>query len=199
MSRNATPDQPVVRFATKRGRRTFLYFGSIAFVVCCFGMIVLGLYLIRQDPLAELRAWIILVIGMIGVPFFGLIAFGIGRNHWGRQGDTSLILTSEGLIDRTQIVGALPVVPWSLVQGYDLMQFHGQPFLMLHLADVDAYLKLIGSSRIMRWTFKANAKILRTPVHSIALQHVAASHEEILYALAYFTGLAPGQPRVTIN
>src|SRR5690606_31189458 len=112
MSRNATPDQPVVRFATKKGRRTFLYFGSIAFVVCCFGMIVLGLYLIRQDPLAELRAWTILVIGMIGVPFFGLIAFGIGRNHWGRQGDTSLILTPEGLIDRTQIVGALPVVPW---------------------------------------------------------------------------------------
>lgn len=183
--------QPVVRFATKKGRRMFLFIGSIVFVLACFFTVWVTAEALTYNA-AQVTAWVLLIIGIVGVIFFGAITIGVTRNHLGSQGDLGVLMSPAGLVDRTQITGELPLLPWSIVAQYDIAEYNGQSFLLLQIDDVDAYRHITGSSRIMRWAFKANWKIFGVPVHAITVKHLATSREDLLRAIYQFTGLPPG-------
>lgn len=184
--------EPIIRIATKRGRRIFLLLGSLAFVLCSTLIGGVALRSIAAGNTTQIKLWIMLIIAPIGIIFFGIIAIGVLKNHFGAQGKTALIMSPVGFTDQTQIIGPLKMIPWTLIVQYDLVAYRGQQFILLQLRDPQAYLQIVGSSRIMRWAFKANSKIFGVPVHQITVQHLQAEETEVLDAMFHLSGLPPG-------
>lgn len=191
---DATHRQPIVHVATKKGRRMFLLAGSLGFVVFSTLLILIGLVLLLAESPAQLTPWFILLVGITGLVFFGAIAIGMIKHHWGAQGNTSLTMSPVGFTDRTQIVGPLPLIPWSIIAQYDIVDFMGQPILVLQIHDVAAFKRIIAPFWILRLSFKANAKLLGAPAHTIALDHLQISHQELLGTIYHLTGRPPGVP-----
>ena len=170
----------------------FLLIGSLAFVF--FSTLTGGIVLLSivDGNATQIKSWVMLIIAAVGILFFGIIAIGVLKNHLGAQGKTALILSPVGITDQTQIVGPLTMIPWTMITQYDLVAYHGQQFILLQLRDPQAYHQIIGSSRIMRWAFKANWKIFGAPVHAITVQHLQAKEADVLSAMFHLTGLPPG-------
>src|SRR5690625_2788249 len=118
MFTDVTHREPVSRIATTTRRRVFMLVASIGFVLVSAGSIVAGV-LILVHNIIEFTAWVVAVLvvygGIMGLKFFGPVSVGAWKNNMGADGALSLVLSPAGLTDRTQIVGPLPMIPWSIV------------------------------------------------------------------------------------
>jgi len=184
--------EPIVTFPTKKGRRVFLFVGSVVFVLILLFLSCGGILLVATTDESEFMMWVLLAGALFGMVFFGAIALGVAKNHLGPPGDIALVLSPIGITDRTQIVGELPLIPWSWITQYNVVTLHGQPLLMLQLRDAEEFRRLLGRSGLMRWSFAINSKMFRAPVHSIAMQHLQHHEQDVLQAIQHFTGFPPG-------
>jgi hypothetical protein len=195
MFTDVTHREPVSRFATTTRRRVFMLLASIGFVLVSAGSIVAGV-LILMHNITEFTAWVVAVLvvygGIMGLKFFGPTSVGAWKNNMGANGAISLILSPAGLTDRTQIVGPLPMIPWSIVSQYEVN--HERASLILRFHDVDDYERLIEPYRFFGWHLTVDPEDTSRLVHTVDLEHIQASEEELMQALHYLTDAYPGQP-----
>ena len=184
--------EPIVTFPTKKGRRVFLFVGSVVFVLVLLFLSCGGILLVATTDEPEFMMWVLLAGALFGMVFFGTIAFGVAKNHLGPPGDIALVLSPIGITDRTQIVGELPLIPWSWITQYNVVTFHGQALLMFQLRDAEEFRRLLGTSTLMRWSFAMNSKMFRAPVHLIVLKHLQHHEQDLLETIHHFTGFPPG-------
>lgn len=184
--------EPIVTFPTKKGRRVFLFVGSIIFVLVLLFLSCCGILLLATSDEPEFMMWVLLAGALFGMVFFAAIAFGVAKNQLGPPGDIALVLSPIGITDRTQIVGELPLIPWSWITQYNVVTFHGQALLMFQLRDAEEFRRLLGTSTLMRWSFAMNSKMFRAPVHLIVLKHLQHHEQDLLETIQHFTGFPPG-------
>lgn len=194
MSYDVVAAEPVIRIPWRKGRRMFVLFGSGAFVIVSALMLWLSASSLLNDSTSGVRTWIVCIVGIIGVVFFGAIAVGAIKNYFGRKDTTALALSAAGVTDQTQIVGPLPTMPWSMIEQYNIAEYQRQLFLVLQLRDVEAYQRITELSRTMRTAFKFNTKIFGVPVHAITIKNLQGSPEDIIDALYQVTNVPPGHP-----
>lgn len=194
MSNDALAAEPVIRIPWQKGRRMLVLFGSGAFVIVSAIMLWMSVSSLLNDPTTSVRAWLVCIVAIIGLVFFGAIAVGVIKNDFGRKNTAALVLSATGVTDQTQIVGPLPTMPWSMIEQYNIAEYQRQLFLVFQLRDAEMYQQIIGSSRTMRTAFKFNSKIFGVPVHAITIKNLQGSPEEIIGALYQVTNIPPGHP-----
>src|SRR5690625_7991223 len=77
--------EPIVTFPTKKGRRVFLFVGSIIFVLVLLFLSCCGILLLATSDEPEFMMWVLLAGALFGMVFFGAIAFGVAKNQLGRS------------------------------------------------------------------------------------------------------------------
>ena len=194
VSYDAVAAEPVIRIPWRKGRRMFVLFGSGAFVIVSALLLWLGASRLLNDSIFSGRILIMCIVAIIGVVFFGAIAVGSIKNFLGRKDTTALALSAVGVTDQTQIVGPSPTMPWSMIEQYNIAEYQRQLFLVLQLRDVEAYQRIIESSRTMRTAFKFNTRIFDVPVHAITIKNLQGSPEDIIDAVYQITNVPPGHP-----
>jgi len=186
--------EPVIRFATTTKRRVFMLLASIGFVLVSASLIVAGVLMLIHN-ITEFTAWVLVLLvvyaGIMGLKFFGPVSVGAWKNNMGADGAISLILSPAGLTDRTQIVGPLPMIPWSIVSQYEVN--HERASLMLRFHDVEDYERLIEPYRFFGWHLTIDPEDTSRLVHTVDLEHIRVSEDELVQALHYLTGANPGQ------
>ena len=195
MLTETTHRQPVIRFVTTTRRRVFMLVAANGFVLASLGCIVAGPLMLVHN-FTEFTTWILAALvvigGMMGSTFIGRVAIAAWKTNLGADGATSLIVSPVGLTDRTQIVGPLPMIPWSMVSQYDVVQHHERASLVLWFHDVEAYKRLIEPYRFFGWLLTVDPEDTGTLVHSVNLEYIQASPEEIGRTIQQLTGLSPG-------
>lgn len=136
--------------------------------------------------------WFILVLGLITIMLFGGALLVTAKQRLGSYRGVGLILSKAGITDRTQLVCPLPIVPWQIVESYDIVAMQNQTYLALRISDPAAYEHQV-RSRITRWTFRFNTKIFGYPVHAIALNQLGSNPEELRHTMQLCTRARPGQ------
>jgi len=186
--------QPVREFATKKGRRAFLLFGSLAFV---FGFVVIFVAalvnLTSAAPIPKLSG-VGLPLAPIGILFFGYIAINVWRGFLGQQGDIGLVISPTGFTDLSQITAPQGIVAWNNVESYRYATVLGEPMIIVRLKDQKAYQKTLGSSPIKQAVFKMNSLMYGGPIHAIVLNHLEVSGQTVLESIQYMTGKPPSDP-----
>ena len=194
MSNDAIPAEPIIRIPWRKGRRMFVLLGSGAFVVASALAFLLGAGTLLGGSTQDIRAWLVCLVGIVGVVFFGAIATGSMKNYFGHKDTTALALSPAGVTDQTQIIGPLPTMTWSMIEQYNIAEYQRQLFLIFQLRDVETYQRMIGSSRTMRTALKFNSKIFGMPVHAITIKNLQGRPEDVLHALYHVTNVPPGHP-----
>ncbi len=183
--------QPVREFATKKGRRAFLLFGSLAFVI---GFVIIFfaslVNLTSTAPIPKLSG-IGLPLALIGVLFFGYIAIKVWRVFIGPQGDTGLIISPTGFTDLSQITTPQGIVAWNNVESYRATTVLGEPMIIVRLKDQKAYQQLLGASPIKQTVFKLNSLMFGGPIHAIVLSHLQVGRQTVLESIHYMFGVPP--------
>src|SRR5699024_12412079 len=118
--------EPIVTFPTKKGRRVFLFVGSVVFVLILLFLSCGGILLVATTDESEFMMWVLLAGALFGMVFFGAIALGVAKNHLGPPGDMALVLSPIGITDRTQIFGELLLLPRSCIAEYNVQALHAQ-------------------------------------------------------------------------
>lgn len=192
--------EPIATFPTKTGRRTLLLLGCAAFVIVSAVLLWIGVANFVNGQVGRPIAWLGVIVGPVGLIFFGFIGINILTKTFGSQGDTGLVLSPVGFTDNTQLSGPKTVIPWSFIAQYDATDFQGQPMIIMRLQQPEAYRHALGASKLKQWLFKTNTSMMKGPVHMIVLKHLQAPEHEIIAAIQHFSGLPPGyHPQVPNN
>lgn len=184
---------PVKEFSTKKGRRSFLLFGSLVFVIGFVVIFVVSLVnLTVKIPIPKLSS-IGLPVAPIAVLFFGYIAVKVWRGFRGPRGDIGLIISPTGFTDLSQITAPPGIVAWTNVKSYRYATVLGEPMIIVRLKDQKTYQQALGGSPIKQLVFKLNSLMFGGPIHAIVLNHLTSSCQVVFEAIHHVTGVPPSK------
>jgi len=119
-----------IEYVPKRARLLGLLAGALGFVVVAAAEIVVGF---RVDIL---RNPILVLVGAVGILFFGACAVAIGKEVFDRR--PTLVLDETGLFDRRM---KTPVIPWTSILDARVVQIKRTKFISLTLIDEEERLR----------------------------------------------------------
>lgn len=181
--------------ATATGERAIgLSRTKIVLIMLGAGVLVAGGVWLLQFDAAEARAAfafasppMIRAIGAVSVAFFGAVGvYGFWKLFDDKPG---LEFSSAGVIDNSSAV-AVGLIPWTDIQGVEVIEMHGQKMLVVKLRDARRYVERGG--RLRRALNRETLRMCGSPIviSSNALRIDFAELVELFerYREAYATG-----------
>ncbi|HRQ63987.1 MAG TPA: STM3941 family protein [Xanthomonadaceae bacterium] len=147
----------VTTIALSRIKILVLLGGAIAFVL-------LGAWMLGLDE-ADLPSgrfgnpWLVQIMGIASIAFFGLMGLLIVRKLLDPK--PGLVLSSAGLTDNASGVAA-GFIPWAEIEGSGEFAVQGQRMLVIHVRDPHRYVERGGAIR--RTVNRANFKLAGSPI-----------------------------------
>lgn len=127
-----------------------------------------------SDKYPAVPPLLIIILGIIGILFFGYCFFGILKAATNKG--PGLILDKRGITDRSNGVG-LGLIEWGDITGVEPMLIMSNRFLLVHLADPQKYINR-ASGPVIRRAVKGNMKMTGTPV-AISPSALACTFEQL--------------------
>lgn len=190
-------DASSLRFYYRKSRWLLIHLGSLVFLL--FLAIVIWLEigsLMTQGETSSGLRWGV-VLGLLVGPVCLSAVLG-GVKYLAQVRDwTGAIITPSGFVDRTQLAGPLPIIPWEIVTGYETVVRSHTVDVKFRISDVVRYQEIIGSSYFLRLVAIINSKIFGEPVHILPLGNLHAQPHQVISAIHQITGLAPDRGKMS--
>ena len=155
-----------IEIALSKNKTYKMLFGSLLFVVMAAWLIY-----VRED---YGNPTLILIVGIIGILFFGYIAFYLIKALPDKS--PGLIINADGIVDNASAVAA-GFIKWDDIQEIKVAQVMNQKFLMIIVRNPEEYINR-GKGTIARNAMQMNYKSYGSPI-SISPNALAISFNEL--------------------
>ncbi|TXF90528.1 hypothetical protein FUA23_05360 [Neolewinella aurantiaca] len=156
----------------KKWRIYLLLAATLAFVLLC------GWYITGPTEGFPFPPWVLMTIGWVGLLFFSVTLFYIGRML--RRNLPALRIDTTGLHDQTTGT-AIGRIGWEDIEGFRSASMLGNHFILVDVSNPEAYL-LRGEGQLAQRGLRANHKKYGTPI-VIVTNNLKTKHEELLALL----------------
>jgi hypothetical protein len=150
-----------------------LFTASIAFVI-----ISLWLLSVPESSFGPDFAPYLIITGMVGILFFGLTTFSIGRMIF--SGKLALEVNDEGIRDETSGV-AVGLIRWEDITSFAPYSIMGNKFVLINVRNPDFYCERARGTMAKR-AMRQNEKMTGTPIQ-LNCNSVKVSQEQLLELL----------------
>jgi len=160
-----------VEIPLSKGKMVFLILGSLLFVVLSVFM-----FLNAEGMLTRRinNPFIIRIIAIIGILFFGLILISVIKKIMSNE--SGLTINNEGIWDNSSGV-SVGMIKWTDIIGIRKVKASGVNFILIDVNNPDYYINN-AKGRIKRLAMKANTRKYNTPI-SISTAGLKISFKEL--------------------
>ena len=150
-----------------------LIVGALAFVALGIWMLQLDSTWIESQRRFNSPA-LVHGVGVASIVFFGLCAVAAVMKLFDRK--PGLVLSSTGILDNSSSASA-GLIPWSEVQGFDVLKIQRQRLLIVKLVAPDKYVEV--GSAVKRSLNRMNLKMCGSPI-AITSNSLKINFDELL-------------------
>lgn len=146
--------KPVISIKLRKIKMVFLVFGSLLLTLSCFWIYTI------VDPAYPIVFWLVRVIAIIGIVFFGLsVVYGVGKLFQKRP---AMVIDDEGIHDYSSAI-AVNLIRWKEIREVKVITIQQTSLLLIFVDDprVIFYREPNIFKKFLQWV---NYKMFNTPV-----------------------------------